>query len=211
VTVPEAPPPITLDPRAQAMLLDVRNREPDAADLGLVVSIAGIRGSAFAYDLAFMRVDDAAPGDHVVAGALPVVIPAGDLESLRGAVITMSRNLLEPGLVVENPNSPSPAVLGDPGALDLGGPLAERVTRTIEEVINPAIAAHGGYAEVVAVEDATVYLRLGGGCQGCGMASVTLSQGIEATLRQAAPEIERVVDVTDHAGGENPYYEQAKK
>jgi Fe/S biogenesis protein NfuA len=66
-------------------------------------------------------------------------------------------------------------------------------------------------AEVVAVEDNTVYVRLGGGCQGCGMAAVTLSQGIEETIRSNVPEITKVVDVTDHAEGTNPYYEQAKK
>ena len=55
------------------------------------------------------------------------------------------------------------------------------------------------------------YLRLSGGCQGCGMASVTLSQGIEVALRDNVPEISRVVDVTDHAAGANPYYEAAKK
>ena len=60
-------------------------------------------------------------------------------------------------------------------------------------------------------DGSTVYVRLGGGCQGCGMASVTLSQGIEETIRSQVPEISKVVDVTDHAEGSNPYYEQAKK
>ena len=56
-----------------------------------------------------------------------------------------------------------------------------------------------------------VYLQLGGGCQGCGMASVTLKQGIETALRESIPEITEVVDVTDHQGGENPYYAPSKK
>ena len=91
------------------------------------------------------------------------------------------------------------------------GPVAERVISVLDHQINPAIAAHGGHAELVAVEDDTAYLRLSGGCQGCGMASVTLSQGIEVALRDNVPEISRVVDVTDHAAGANPYYEAAKK
>ena len=66
-------------------------------------------------------------------------------------------------------------------------------------------------AELVAVEDETAYLRLSGGCQGCGMSSVTLSQGIEVAIRESVPEITRVVDVTDHASGSNPYFEAAKK
>ena len=57
----------------------------------------------------------------------------------------------------------------------------------------------------------TAYLRLGGGCQGCGMATVTLGQGIEVAITGAVPEIVRVVDVTDHAAGTNPYFEPAKK
>ena len=77
--------------------------------------------------------------------------------------------------------------------------------------IAPAIASHGGVAELVAVEDDTAYLRLSGGCQGCGLASVTLTQGIEVAIRESVPEIVNVVDVTDHASGTNPYFEAAKK
>ena len=77
--------------------------------------------------------------------------------------------------------------------------------------INPQIAAHGGFAELVAVDGSIAYLRMGGGCQGCGMAAVTLSQGIEVAILDTVPEITEVVDVTDHAGGTNPYYQAAKK
>ena len=83
--------------------------------------------------------------------------------------------------------------------------------QVLEEQINPAIASHGGHAELVAVEEPIAYLRLGGGCQGCGMAAVTLSQGIEVAILESVPEITEVVDVTDHASGANPYYEAAKK
>jgi Fe/S biogenesis protein NfuA len=89
--------------------------------------------------------------------------------------------------------------------------VPQRVIQVLEEQINPAIASHGGYAELVAVEDSIAYLRLSGGCQGCGMASVTLSQGIEVAILDSVPEITEVVDVTDHASGANPYYEAAKK
>ena len=81
----------------------------------------------------------------------------------------------------------------------------------LAEQINPSIAAHGGYAELVAVEDSTAYLRLSGGCQGCSMAPVTLTQGIEVAITAMVPEITRAVDVTDHASGTNPYFETAKK
>ncbi|MFQ5380496.1 MAG: NifU family protein, partial [Dehalococcoidia bacterium] len=72
--------------------------------------------------------------------------------------------------------------------------------------INPAIASHGGWVNLLGVEGDTAYVRLGGGCQGCGMADVTLKQGIEATILQMVEGIERVIDQTDHASGDNPYY-----
>jgi Fe/S biogenesis protein NfuA len=96
-------------------------------------------------------------------------------------------------------------------AADLSGAVAQAVMQVLEEQINPAIASHGGRAELVAVEDSIAYLRLSGGCQGCGMASVTLSQGIEVAILDTVPEITEVVDVTDHASGSNPYFESAKK
>ncbi|MDQ1429789.1 MAG: Fe/S biosis protein NfuA, partial [Actinomycetota bacterium] len=94
---------------------------------------------------------------------------------------------------------------------DLSGDVPQRVIAVLEQQINPAIASHGGHAELVAVEDNIAYLRLSGGCQGCGMASVTLSQGIEVAILDTVPEITEVIDVTDHATGSNPYYEAAKK
>lgn len=72
--------------------------------------------------------------------------------------------------------------------------------------INPMVARHGGRVELVDVQDATVVLRMRGGCQGCGMATVTLRQGIETALRQAVPAIHGIRDITDHSAGSNPYY-----
>jgi Fe-S cluster biogenesis protein NfuA len=72
------------------------------------------------------------------------------------------------------------------------------------------VASHGGHVSLIDVKDKAVYLQLGGGCQGCGMADVTLKQGIEVMIKEAVPEIEEIYDVTDHAGGDNPYYQQSK-
>ena len=203
---------LEVDDRASAMLLEVRNREPDAEDLGLVLKISGVDGAAFSYEMAFMRTDDAGSADLVEQhGDLTLIIPKGDSDNLRGAKLTMSRDLLNPGLTIQNPNGPSPTILGNGDLPELSGSVAEQAVQVMNDVINPAIAAHGGFGEIVAVEEDTVYVRLGGGCVGCGMAEVTLSQGIESTLQQMVPEILRVVDVTDHASGENPYYEAAKK
>ena len=63
----------------------------------------------------------------------------------------------------------------------------------------------------MAFENGTAYVRMSGGCQGCGLAKVTLSQGIAVAIQDAVPEVLEIVDVTDHASGDNPYYEPAKK
>ncbi len=79
----------------------------------------------------------------------------------------------------------------------------------LEQAVNPSIASHGGRADLVALndEDGSAYLRLSGGCQGCAMSQMTLRQGIETTLLEEVPELTRVLDVTDHGGGENPFYQ----
>jgi Fe/S biogenesis protein NfuA len=161
----------------------------------------------------FQAVADAGPGDwSAERGGLALVVPADSVASMRGATLDVNPDVNLGGMVIQNPNrpaSPSPAMSGPPA--DLSGDVAQRVLQVLEQQINPSIAAHGGRADLVAVEDDAAYLRLSGGCAGCGMAAVTLSQGIEVALRESVPEILQVIDVTDHAAGTNPYYEAAKK
>ena len=88
--------------------------------------------------------------------------------------------------------------------------LKSRVQDLIETMINPAVAGHGGFVELIDVQDNRVYLQMGGGCQGCGAADVTLKQGIERLIKEELPEIEEVLDTTDHASGDNPYYQPSK-
>src|SRR5689334_24876047 len=89
--------------------------------------------------------------------------------------------------------------------------LYERVANLFEHEVNPMVARHGGRVELIDVQDAVVMVRMGGGCQGCGMADVTLRQGIEAMLHEHVPEVRGVVDITDHTAGSNPYFAAAKK
>ena len=84
------------------------------------------------------------------------------------------------------------------------------IRRLLDERINPQVAGHGGHIALVDVRDDTVYIRLEGGCQGCGMADVTLKQGVATEIRAVVPTINSVLDVTDHAGGTNPYYQPGK-
>jgi Fe/S biogenesis protein NfuA len=84
--------------------------------------------------------------------------------------------------------------------------LMTKVQALIDSTINPAVAGHGGFVQLVEVKDNKVYLQMGGGCQGCGAADVTLKAGIERLIKEELPEIEEVLDSTDHASGTNPYY-----
>lgn len=83
----------------------------------------------------------------------------------------------------------------------------QAIRAVLQDQINPAVAGHGGHIALVDVQGDTAYIRLDGGCQGCGKANVTLRQGVERAILGAVPTIRRVLDVTDHAGGTNPYYE----
>jgi Fe-S cluster biogenesis protein NfuA len=89
--------------------------------------------------------------------------------------------------------------------------LYEQVAKVFDEQVNPMVARHGGNVELIDVQDAVVMLRMGGGCQGCGMADVTLRQGIEGMLAQLVPAVRGIVDITDHTSGANPYFQASKK
>jgi len=99
---------------------------------------------------------------------------------------------------------------GDPSAVN-DDALYEQVAKVFDEQVNPMVARHGGRVELIDVQDAVVMLRMGGGCQGCGMADVTLRQGIEGMLAQLVPAVRGIVDITDHATGANPYFQASKK
>ena len=88
--------------------------------------------------------------------------------------------------------------------------LKEKVQALIDSMINPAVAGHGGFVDLIDVKDNKVYLQMGGGCQGCGAADVTLKSGIERLIKEELPEVEEVLDTTDHASGANPYYAPSK-
>jgi len=206
-------PVLTLTPEARTIVRDSIAREADPARLALWLEVRGVEHGAFIYDLYFQAIADAADDDVVQADdEVPVVVPAGSVDRLRGARLEWSDDG-EGGLVLVNPNTPTPEERA-PGvppevlAAGLQGPLGQRVAAVLEEAVNPSIASHGGRADLLAMDEdeKVAYLALSGGCQGCAMSRMTLTQGIETTLREEIPELTAVVDVTDHAQGENPYY-----
>jgi Fe-S cluster biogenesis protein NfuA len=88
--------------------------------------------------------------------------------------------------------------------------IRRRVQDLLNSEINPAVGMHGGYVELIDVKKNSIYIRMGGGCQGCGAADVTLKQGIEKSIRNLVPQVGEILDTTDHAAGRNPYYQPSK-
>ena len=180
-------------------ILEIKAQEPGDNEYALFLQIDGVQGNQYTYDLSFLDLEQARSDDkRVEFGSLTVIIASKDLDKFNNAKLELSDDPTAPGLTMDNPNTPSPEIFGNPDEMpELTGELAEKVQTVLESQINPAIASHGGVAQLVGVEGQDVYLKLGGGCQGCGMAQVTLTQGIETSLRDAIPEIGNIIDATD--------------
>ena len=161
---------------------------------GLRISIQGRTATTFQYSLGLAT--EAQAGDIVVACEnFNVLVDAESAPNLQGTVIDYIEDLNSSGFNIENPNTPT-----------WDNPKAQKIQELIDERINPAVAAHGGQIELLNVEEDSIYIHMGGGCQGCGMANATLKHGIEAMIQEVFPEIKHVIDTTDHASGDNPYY-----
>jgi Fe/S biogenesis protein NfuA len=194
---------------ALGKVLEIRAGEDDPDTLALRIEVTGTNGPDFTYDLAFEALDESQDDDVITRiGELPVVVPAESVAKLQGSVLDLPSGEGQGGLVLRNPNRPeSPDPLGDLGALELTGTLAEKVTQLLEHSVNPALASHGGFATLVRVDDENrVFVHMGGGCQGCSLSAATLQEGIQRAIKEALPEVTDVIDATDHDAGENPFY-----
>lgn len=209
VDMTDLPALLTITPTARERILEVRAGETEPDSLALWLEISGVTGDAFTYDMYFRALAEAPPEAAIQHGDdLSVVVPAEFVDQIRGATLDIGGS----GMVITNPNTPAPPTPRMPVAdLDLDDPVTAALVELLDTQINPQLASHGGMAQLVAVEVPTAYVRMGGGCQGCGLAAVTLAQGIEVAIVEAIPEITEIVDVTDHASGTNPYYEASKK
>ena len=193
----------TVTPEAIARILELREQEDDPSGLALRIEVTGTSGVEYAYDLTLDPIAEADDADaQFTQGDLPVIVPAGSIEQLSGATLDVPTGG-GAGLVLRNPNRPDPL---SGKHLDLTGTIAEKVEQLLMEQVNPALAAHGGFAELKGVDDSVVYVTMGGGCQGCAVSAMTLRDSIARSIREAIPEVTDVIDTTDHAAGENPFY-----
>ena len=174
----------------------------DGEFTALRIGISGGTPLSPDFELTLVGPDDIGEKElEVTAGDLTIVVQEEFVPRLEGATVDFVQRVNESGFEVKLAEAAQPA------APKLEGPLAERVKTVLDTEINPAIASHGGTITLVGVEDTEIYLEMGGGCQGCAMSRMTLRQGVERMVRQAVPEVTVIHDVTDHAGGENPFFE----
>lgn len=167
----------------------------EAQGMALRLAVIGRGKDGFRYSFSFVSKDHREPGDTLVeVDDLQIYVDPESVKKLLGTTLDYVENNHHQGFKIDNPN---------PLWTDSA---AEAVQEVINTQINPGIAMHGGFVSLLEVKDGTAYIQFGGGCHGCGMADVTLKQGVEVTIHQAVPEITKVLDTTDHADGENPYY-----
>ncbi|MDA8278361.1 MAG: NifU family protein [Actinomycetota bacterium] len=203
---------ISVTPSAAKFVAEVAAGEEDASEIALWIEVSGTNGNAFTYDVYFQSKFDAEIADYVASeDGITVVVPKASIDQLSGSTLDLPE--ADGGLVITNPNTPSSMSEAPAGLEDatLDSAIARTIIELLQDEINPAIASHGGRADLVGVTDDKAFVRLSGGCQGCGLAAVTLSQGIEVAIKEAVPSITKVVDVTDHLSGTNPFYQASKK
>lgn len=204
---------LKLTDEARNVVLDALQNEEQSSALALWIEVTGTKGPGYSYDLYFSDLADAPEGAAMGSdGGVTIVVPEASIDRLRGSRLEFAADG-GGGLVLVNPNIPTPEEM-NPGvpadilALGVEGPTALFAIDVLEKNINPSIASHGGRADLVAMDEEkkVAYIKMSGGCQGCSMSRMTLSQGIETTLREAIPALTGVIDVTDHASGVNPFY-----
>ncbi len=189
---------VDFDEKARGKVLELLQSD-DRQGKALRVGIQGRGPNGFIYSLRFVDPAETDPEDlEFDAGGFSVLIDAASAPKLEGARVEYIENEYQSGFHIENPNPL------------FQEPLEQAVHEVLVTRINPGVSAHGGYVTLLEVRDNVAYVQLGGGCQGCGLADLTLKQGIDVLIRESVPEIEAVVDTTDHASGTNPYYQPAK-
>lgn len=194
-------PTLKFSNQALKKLSEVVRGNPNA--VGLHLEVSGRMKGQFEHLLSVVERGKEPAGEVQVQPSglpVPVFITTRDVPYLNNLKIHYEyKGADRSGLEFQNPN---PLWQGE---------TEQIIQQIVDTQLNPAIAAHGGYINLLAVEGSTAYIEMGGGCVGCGMADVTLKQGVEASIVGVVPGIERVIDQTDHNSGTNPYYAPSKK
>ena len=190
---------ILTDPAAEKLSDIIEQHSNPVA--GLRLQISGREDGKFQHLLSLVEDGAEQAGDLAVeSGGIRVYVEPRDVVYLDNLEIDFfDDGEGNQGLEFKNPNP----IWHDPREFQLQD--------LFDAQINPQIAAHGGMISLIGVKDKKAFVQFGGGCVGCGMLSVTLKQGVEVAVKEQVPDIEEIVDITDHNQGENPYYQPAKK
>ena len=186
---------LSFSPKAKEMLDHFAEATEEISQVCLRAEITGRSKDGFQYDLQFIEKKDSKEGDiEIVVEGMVVFVDPKSAKYLEGTTLDYQETLMGGGFSFENPN---PLWMDE---------ISKAVAEIIETEVNPAVASHGGHVELMGVEDGKAVIVFGGGCQGCGMADVTLKQGVESMIKDHVPSIDEVIDATDHAAGTNPFY-----
>jgi Fe/S biogenesis protein NfuA len=184
--------------------------EQSAGELEALRIISG-DGSPVAprFELTLVGLDEQEPEEREIEGpGFKVFVRESDVTRLEGATVDFIDRVNESGFEVRLDRSAEAEAPTVPRSGAPTGEVADRVRQVLNTQVNPAIAAHGGMINLIDVQDTEVFVEMAGGCQGCALSRMTLRQGVERMLRQAVPELTAVHDVTDHASGASPYFQQ---
>lgn len=189
---------VTDDAREEIIKLMEKQEQPV---LGVRIKAEAISPLQANYRLRFVTDEQIDDDDNVIEfEGFNIYVDQDSMSYVDEVSVDFIESLAGRGFKIENPNR-VPA--------HFKGTIAEKVQQLIDEKINPQIASHGGTLTLLEVKENKAFVKFGGGCQGCGMADVTLKQGVEVLIKETCPEIEEILDVTDHAGGSNPYFQSA--
>ncbi|HVC23936.1 MAG TPA: NifU family protein [Candidatus Dormibacteraeota bacterium] len=193
-----ARPQLDLNDQAASRIRGFRERQghPEA---WIAVGPGGLQGERLTFTFALVEPSELGPDELLVEGAPDILFVTPRILSRHVIGARVNSDPVSGALSLETSYNPD------------ADPLAQAVQQLLDSEINPAVAGHGGYISLLDVADGVAYVQMGGGCQGCGLAEVTLSQGVRSAITERFPDIVEVVDTTDHASGTNPYYEPSKK
>ena len=188
-------PLLSLEEVAEKKIREVLVERDDDSAIRVRVTMKG--AMAYHYGMQFVDKAEQTPEDETVdhEGVIFLVDPES-VPLLQGSTLKYVNDDSGSGFTFENPNK-TPL---------MENPIAVKVHEVIQDQINPGVASHGGSVDLVDVQGDKAFIRFSGGCQGCGQADVTLKDGVENTILTSVPEIKHVVDGTNHAEGENPYF-----
>jgi Fe/S biogenesis protein NfuA len=191
-------PTLNLSERAAERIRAFRERQGHPEGW-ISVSPGGLEGERLTFTFALVESGDLKDDEVLVQGSDDISFVAPKLISRHVKGATVDADPISGALSLTTNYNPDE------------DPLSQAVQRMLDEEINPAVAGHGGYIGLLDIADGVAYVQMGGGCQGCGLAEVTLGQGVRTTILEKFPDITDVVDTTDHAQGTNPYYQASKK